>query len=1214
MKFPVDDLSDASPFDDDAWDNSGAQEASRLQRLMAQQAETLTVGQIASAAWRLHSLREWLQTISASNSNIATPTTTSTATAAAAGAAEKPSTTEHATDTTPESAVQTASVPSTSAPSFSILVEKLPLLLERLQNSSTEIHTLASKLEAEGSLESSSGEEEVPDELLAVIPLSPHPPRSANEKKEPQNKQDRAQPHSLPASAQDKKDKHDHDQTTTTTTEAAPTTTIAGASDATAEDGTTAAEQPVVPAAATDPHGINKPSSSDAAELTFVEPITAGMNNTPASLKTTNHTITKTSTQQALQAPEPIKTSALPAASAAPAMPAAQHHIVKAEERGDINQGTSTSPTAVATIPPSLGSAAAVPKPQEASPLAKSKQQDAKTSTKTAHPADEQRPVTLKIEDGGEEARKQRRRAAISWVPLPSHPEDKPLIRQEPASKAKAKGGREEKKEIEKEKEKVPLGDETRTQSRGAGRDGKDTTKLANKQKEKASEGAAVAVASGSKAAPSGATEKPSSRIKGDHGAGDASMPPPEPKRAKTKAAGEGAQHGGAGTSADADAQKQAKSAGKGGGDGSKHKDGKKSDSKRDIKTERALSRTPGSVLMMDLTNDTDQDEQGEEKKTPAELLQAALATAEAASNYLLRPVACLPPRWRPEGQRLRSVGAPPEERGWESVVESLDEITMNGSVEIRPIVDAPAGPPPGAQLGAWFDAIRSAPAEAPPPDEDIDPSARYLSPFFDTINPQITMYGVFSDSLTISFPSAFQEYVEIMRQLGVDVDVNTGGGGGGGRSQHQQHHSQHDDSLTMNALEFSNAEAAALTITIPAARGSSPGGTLTSDGSGSSGRDTPGSSQRAPLMVNPNGKRSHSPAARGGGGAGNGGSKRPSQSPAPRDLSAGPSGKRSRHEDQPNHHLNKQGGASDRGRSSRSEEDLRHQNNNKRGRRQSQSSSRSPSPSRGRGRSPDLRHNNNRDGKDRNQDGTKNRAQRGTSPSPSDPPSKRRKDQAPGNNQIVSLRLMNKFKNDRNRPTEPLDRLSPAQAIWRLEGSSAVTRSNVSYQDEFFDPTWRYETRVVVYLMKRRTNEDSLGNLMRQRPLPPEYYNNNDINTLLAFFTARQYMFEIIRDGRDHSKATIRLIKGVAGPFLEWKRRLMEYVAAAGRERAYRVPLAEALLASPFPRDTPNEELELARRNPWSYIIARIPDEVLLTAFNVWHPDSLRGSRGRIT
>ena len=207
---------------------------------------------------------------------------------------------------------------------------------------------------------------------------------------------------------------------------------------------------------------------------------------------------------------------------------------------------------------------------------------------------------------------------------------------------------------------------------------------------------------------------------------------------------------------------------------------------------------------------------------------------------------------------------------------------------------------------------------------------------------------------------------------------------------------------------------------------------------------------------------------------------------------------------------------------------------------------------------------------------------------------------------------MMDKFKHDKNRPASSAQGLSPEEAVWRLDGSSAVKRSNVSYQDEFFDPVWRYEIRVLYYLMKRRDNEEEIFNLIRAEPLPSEFAA--DVHTFFHFFKSRPHMFEVIRHPNDVNKAIVRLVKDRACPFLEWKRRLLEYIVVAGRGRAYRISLAEALFACPFPRDMPDEEIELAKKNALGYIVARIPDEVFLTGPTMWNSAAVRGKGTRET
>ena len=69
----------------------------------------------------------------------------------------------------------------------------------------------------------------------------------------------------------------------------------------------------------------------------------------------------------------------------------------------------------------------------------------------------------------------------------------------------------------------------------------------------------------------------------------------------------------------------------------------------------------------------------------------------------------------------------------------------------------------------------------------------------------------------------------------------------------------------------------------------------------------------------------------------------------------------------------------------------------------------------------------------------------------------------------------------------------------------------------------------------------------------------------------------------------------------MEWKRRLLEYIAIVGRDCAYRVPLVDALLASPFPKDAPAEEVAQAMEKPAEYLRAKLGDAVAVYHEKRW-------------
>jgi hypothetical protein len=197
-------------------------------------------------------------------------------------------------------------------------------------------------------------------------------------------------------------------------------------------------------------------------------------------------------------------------------------------------------------------------------------------------------------------------------------------------------------------------------------------------------------------------------------------------------------------------------------------------------------------------------------------------------------------------------------------------------------------------------------------------------------------------------------------------------------------------------------------------------------------------------------------------------------------------------------------------------------------------------------------------------------------------------------------------YKNDPNRPqVSRLQLERPYECIWQLKNSSRILRSSVEWQEKSFDPVWRYEMRLQTYLINTKARTATAELVYKEHPLPREF--NQDFNTFINFISSRSHLFEIISESAtgDHGvvpnrNALIRL-RDRASPLLDWKRRMLDYVKLEGRKTGFRVPLAEVLLACPFPRDAPEEEIEDARSNIHSYIVSKLGDALYVIQPNMW-------------
>ncbi|KAL4521764.1 hypothetical protein Ndes2526A_g01947 [Nannochloris sp. 'desiccata'] len=192
-------------------------------------------------------------------------------------------------------------------------------------------------------------------------------------------------------------------------------------------------------------------------------------------------------------------------------------------------------------------------------------------------------------------------------------------------------------------------------------------------------------------------------------------------------------------------------------------------------------------------------------------------------------------------------------------------------------------------------------------------------------------------------------------------------------------------------------------------------------------------------------------------------------------------------------------------------------------------------------------------------------------------------------------------FKNEPNRPRPSHCQLErPSECIWQLESSSRVTRSSVQWQEKCFDPVWRYEMRLQAFLIKMKNRSATAECIFDRHPLPEPY--NQDFDTFSKFVSSRSHLFHTatVPRGYDTKNALIRLRDG-ASCLLEWKRRMLDYIKVEGRQTGFRVPLAEALLACPFPRDALEEEVKDAQSNIHSYIVSKLGDAVYVIQPKMW-------------
>jgi hypothetical protein len=192
-------------------------------------------------------------------------------------------------------------------------------------------------------------------------------------------------------------------------------------------------------------------------------------------------------------------------------------------------------------------------------------------------------------------------------------------------------------------------------------------------------------------------------------------------------------------------------------------------------------------------------------------------------------------------------------------------------------------------------------------------------------------------------------------------------------------------------------------------------------------------------------------------------------------------------------------------------------------------------------------------------------------------------------------------FKNEPNRPRASHCQLErPSECIWQLTSSSRVVRSSVKWQEKSFDPVWRYEMRLQAILARMKNRTATMECIFDEYPLPSFY--NQDFNTFFNFMSSRSHLFEstTVPRGHDTRNALITLREG-ASCLLEWKRRMLDYIKVEGRTAGFRVPLAEALLACPFPRDAHGDEIKDAQSNTHNYIVSKLGDAFYVILPKMW-------------
>ena len=166
----------------------------------------------------------------------------------------------------------------------------------------------------------------------------------------------------------------------------------------------------------------------------------------------------------------------------------------------------------------------------------------------------------------------------------------------------------------------------------------------------------------------------------------------------------------------------------------------------------------------------------------------------------------------------------------------------------------------------------------------------------------------------------------------------------------------------------------------------------------------------------------------------------------------------------------------------------------------------------------------------------------------------------------------------DYNRPHRPA---TPSAAVWRLHDRVALNICLPSYSTAFFDSTWAYEVKVV-HRLRCNGGSMALSALHRAMPLPEQFAQTEA--AFVQFFASRGHIFEVRGGG----------VRGRSGaqPFLEWKRRVLAYLA--GRKAcAYRATLTQVFQAAPLSFEALDGELEEARRGPWQYLKDRLGDAV---------------------
>jgi len=156
---------------------------------------------------------------------------------------------------------------------------------------------------------------------------------------------------------------------------------------------------------------------------------------------------------------------------------------------------------------------------------------------------------------------------------------------------------------------------------------------------------------------------------------------------------------------------------------------------------------------------------------------------------------------------------------------------------------------------------------------------------------------------------------------------------------------------------------------------------------------------------------------------------------------------------------------------------------------------------------------------------------------------------------------------------------------IWALPNRIKINHLSNSFTS-FFDIVWKYELNMVNHLRMKGTGE-KVAELHKEFPLPFTFQGNSD-QKFTNFLIRRDYLFQNLETKEPVTSSLAPaekvMVRRRAPAMLEWKRRVLSYL----KKQHGPVLLTHLFIECPFSSDTPDDELQLCRKDPQYYLEAR--------------------------